>query len=194
MPKSNPDAIIDLEHLKIVASKIPSNSTCFVSPLKRAVQTSNALAKYVDFRELIIDKNLEEQNFGVWEGKKVSAVWDELKKNENQHNFSFICPETRPPNGESFLDQYRRVKSFIENLNVKDYKSLVIIAHAGTIRGFLSYMLELEPNKAISIEIAHLSITVFEILREENKHNKGGKYRLLKVNHQLNEGNQQERR
>ena len=185
VPKYNPDALIDSEHLKILASQIPTDSTCFVSPLKRAIQTSEVLANYADFREVIIDNNLEEQNFGTWEGKKISLVWDELKKSRNQHNFSFFCPETCPPKGESYLDQCERVRSFIEKIKFKDYKALVIIAHAGTIRAFITNMLGLEPDKSISIEIAHLSITTFEILREEDASNKGGHYRLLNVNHQV---------
>ena len=185
VPKYNPDALIDSEQLKILASHIPTESTCFVSPLKRAIQTTEALANYVDFKEVIIDKNLEEQNFGSWEGKKISLVWNELKKSKNQHNFSFICPETCPPNGESFLEQCARVRSFIRKIKFKDYKALVIVSHAGTIRGFITYLLGLEPDKTISIEISHLSITTFEILREENISNKGGSYRLLNVNQQV---------
>ena len=185
VPKYNPDALIDSERLKILASHIPTESTCFVSPLKRAIQTTEALGNYVDFKKVIIDKNLEEQNFGSWGGKKISLVWNELKKSKNQHNFSFICPETCPPNGESFLEQCARVRFFIKKIKFKDYSALVIVAHAGTIRGFITHLLGLEPDKTISIEIAHLSITTFEILREENICNKGGKYRLLNVNQQV---------
>ncbi len=184
VPENNPNALINIECLKALASHIPSHSTCYVSPLKRAVQTATALAKYVDFREVIADKKLKEQNFGIWEGKKIADVWDELRKNRNQHNFSFMCPETCPPNGESFVDQCLRTRSFIEKINFTDHKALVVIAHAGTIRAFLSYMLELEPNKSIGVEISHLSITAFEVLIGENKKNRGGKYRLLCVNQQ----------
>ena len=185
IPKNNPNAIINLDHFKSLASRLPFDSTCYVSPLKRAVQTAKALSKYVNFRELIVEQKLTEQSFGEWEGKKISVVWDELKMFKNQHNFSFICPEICPPRGDSFLDQCKRTSTFIENLNFYDHSSIIIIAHSGTIRAFLSNMLGIDPNKAIGIEISHLSITSLEVIKKYDVLNRGGKYRLLNVNHQI---------
>ena len=50
IPKNNPNAIINLDHFKSLASRLPFDSTCYVSHLKRAVQTAKALSKYVNFR------------------------------------------------------------------------------------------------------------------------------------------------
>ena len=50
---------------------------------------------------------------------------------------------------------------------------------------FLSRILDLDPNKAIGIEISYLSITSIEVLKKDNIRNKGGKYRLLSVNNQF---------
>ena len=185
VPKKDPSAIINLDHFKSLASHIPDNSICYVSPLKRAIQTAHQLSKFINLREIIIEKDLREQNFGDWEGKKISVVWDELKKFKIQHNFSFICPEVCPPNGESFIDQCNRVAKFLNNLNFHDQESLIVIAHSGTIRAFLSLILDVDYNKAISIEISHLSITSIEFLRIENSKNQGGRYRLLNVNNQV---------
>ena len=185
IPKKNPNAVINFEQLKRLAAYIPSDSTCYVSPLKRAKQTAKALSKYVEFRKIIVEKKLIEQNFGEWEGKKISVVWDKLKLFKNQHNFSFICPEICPPKGDSFLDQCKRTSTFINNLNFHDHSSIIIIAHSGTIRAFLSHMLGIDPNKAIGIEISHLSITSLEVIKRCDVLNRGGKYRLLNVNHQI---------
>ena len=103
-----------------------------------------------------------------------------LKK---KHNFSFIYPELIPPKGDSFLDQCKRIGSFMENLNLSKRKSIVIITHSGTIRAFLSYILHIDPNIALSIEISHLSITSLEVMTNGQLENSGGKYRLLNVNH-----------
>ena len=78
-----------------------------------------------------------EQNFGDWAGKKISDVWEELKNNKSQHNFSFICPEICPPNGDSYLDQCNRVSNFIDNFDFHDKKSVVYITHSGTIKAIL---------------------------------------------------------
>ena len=74
---------------------------------------------------------------------------------------------------------------FINNLNFHDHTSLIFISHSGTIRAILSQILDLDPNKAIGIEISYLSITSIEVLKKDNIRNKGGKYRLLSVNNQL---------
>ena len=71
----------------------------------------------------------------------------------------------------------------MENLNLSKRKSIVIITHSGTIRAFLSYILHIDPNIALSIEISHLSITSLEVMTNGQLENSGGKYRLLNVNH-----------
>ena len=185
VPEKNPKAVINSDHLKKLAKHIPNNSLCYVSPLKRAVQTANELSKYINLREIIIAKELREQNFGEWQGKKISLVWEEIKKLKTQHNFSFICPDTCPPKGDSFLDQCKRVSEFVDNINFDNHTSLIFISHSGTIRAFLSHFLNLDPNNAISIEISHLSITSIEVLIKDNLGYKGGKYRLLNVNNQI---------
>ena len=185
VPENNPKAIINSDHLKRLAAYIPDNSLCYVSPLKRAIQTAQELSKYRNFKEIVIEKKLREQNFGEWQGKKISLIWEEIKTFKTKHNFSFLCPENCPPKGESFLDQCKRVSEFINNLNFHDHTSLIFISHSGTIRAFLSQILDLDPNKAIGIEISHLSITSIEVLKKDNIRNKGGKYRLLSVNNQF---------
>ena len=78
-----------------------------------------------------------------------------------------------------------RIPEFVNNLNFHDHTSLIFISHSGTIRAILSQILDLDPNKAIGIEISHLSITSIEVLKKDNVRNKGGKYRLLSVNNQF---------
>ena len=117
IPKNNPSALINLDHIQKLANYIPEASSCYVSPLKRTIQTAKALSKFVNFEDITEAKDLVEQNFGDWAGKRISEVWEELKHNKSQHNFSFICPEICPPNGDSYLDQCKRVANFIDNFN-----------------------------------------------------------------------------
>ena len=80
-PDNDPDAIIDELKIKKLAGHIPEDCLWYVSPLKRTIQTANALSKYVNVKEMKFEKRLKEQNFGDWAGKKISEVWKELKKN-----------------------------------------------------------------------------------------------------------------
>tara|TARA_Y200000002_G_scaffold348534_1_gene324551 strand:+ start:336 stop:950 length:615 start_codon:yes stop_codon:yes gene_type:complete len=181
-PKYNPNAIIKNNQLRMLAALIPNNCIWYVSPLKRAIQTAEALSKFVSYSKMIYEIKLIEQNFGDWSGKKISEVWEVLKKIKTKHNFSFISPEVSPPNGESFKEQCKRVEIWLEKLNVSEGKNIVIISHAGTIRSILSHALKIKPDYAIGIEILHQSLNVLEMIPNNDNKYKGGKFRLIALN------------
>ena len=118
----------------------------------------------------------------IGQEKKISEVWEVLKKIKTKHNFSFISPEVSPPNGESFKEQCKRVEIWLEKLNVSEDKNIVIIAHAGTIRSILSHALKIKPDYAIGIEILHQSLNVLEMIPNNDNKYKGGKFRLIALN------------
>ena len=184
-PKHNPDAVIKNKQLKILATLIPNNCTWYVSPLKRAIQTAEALSKHVTYSKMIRENKLIEQNFGDWSGKKISEVWKILNKNKIRHNFSFISPDFSPPNGESFKEQSERVGVWLKNLNVLEGKSIVIISHAGTIRSILLHALKIKHDYAIGIEILHQSLNILEMVTNKDDKYKGGKFRLIAINKEV---------
>ena len=181
-PEHDPDAVIKKIQLKKLANVIPDNSTWYVSPLKRTIQTAEALSKYISYSQKTEEKNLAEQNFGDWSGKKISDVWDVLKECKTKHNFSFISPDFSPPNGESFKKQSKRVGIWLENLNVLEGKSIVIISHAGTIRSILLHALKIKHDYAIGIEILHQSLNILEMISKDDNKYKGGRFRLIALN------------
>ena len=181
-PKHNPDAVIKNKQLKMLATLIPNNCTWYVSPLKRAIQTAEALSKHVTYSKMILENKLIEQNFGDWSGKKISEVWKILNKNKMRHNFSFISPDFSPPNGESFKQQSKRVGIWLNNLNVLEGKSIVIISHAGTIRSILLHALKIKHDYAIGIEILHQSLNILEMVTNKDNKYKGGRFRLIAIN------------
>ena len=181
-PKHNPDAIIKNNQLKVLATLIPNNCVWYVSPLKRAIQTAEALSKYVRYSKMVRENKLVEQNFGDWSGKKISEVWEILNKSKIKHNFSFISPSQSPPNGESFKKQSKRVGIWLENLNVPEGKSIVIISHAGTIRSILLHALKIKHDYAIGIEILHQSLNILEMISKDDNKYKGGRFRLIALN------------
>ncbi len=181
-PKHNPDAIIKKNQLKMLATFIPNNCVWYVSPLKRAIQTAEALSKYVTYSKMVRENKLVEQNFGDWSGKNISEVWEMLNKSKTKHNFSFISPYDSPPNGESFKKQSKRVGNWLENLNVLESKSIVIISHAGTIRSILLHALKIKHDYAIGIEILHQSLNILEMISKDDNKYKGGRFRLIALN------------
>ena len=184
-PKHNPDAIIKKNQIKMLATLIPNNCVWYVSPLKRAIQTAEALSKFVTNSKIVIENKLIEQNFGDWSGKKISDVWKILKKNHSKHNFSFISPEVSPPNGESYIQQCKRVSHWLKNLSILENENIVVIAHSGTIKAIFSHTLKIKPEFTIGIDINHLSLSIFEVLTKKDSKYKGGRYRLLALNREI---------
>ncbi len=184
-PEHDPDAVIKRIQLKKLANVIPDNSTWYVSPLKRTIQTAEALSKYISYSQKTQEKNLAEQNFGDWSGKKISDVWKILKKNHSKHNFSFISPEVSPPNGESYIQQCKRVSHWLKNLSILENENIVVIAHSGTIKAIFSHTLKIKPEFTIGIDINHLSLSIFEVLTKKDSKYKGGRYRLLALNREI---------
>ena len=181
-PEHNPVAIIKNNKIKMLATLIPNNCVWYVSPLKRAIQTAEALSKFVNYSKMVRENKLIEQNFGDWSGKKISDVWEVLKECKTKHNFSFISPDFSPPNGESFKEQSKRVGIWLKKLNVLEGKSIVIISHAGTIRSILSHALKIKNDYAIGIEIRHQSLNILEMINKNDNRHKGGRFRLLALN------------
>ena len=181
-PENDPNAIFEEKEIKEISKKLPKNSICYVSPLKRTFQTALAISKYVKFKKIIFDEDIKEQNFGDWSGKKISEVWSELKKNKTHHNYSFICPEIIPPKGENFIAQCNRIAVWVEKITSSNCSSIIVITHSGTIKAALSHMLGIEPDKVLGIEISHLSLNIFEVLSKEDDKDRGGRFRLLSLN------------
>ena len=184
-PEHDPDAVIKKIQLKKLANVIPGNSIWYVSPLKRTIQTAEALSKYISYSQKTEEKNLAEQNFGDWSGKKISDVWKILKKNHPKHNFSFISPEVSPPNGESYIQQCKRVSHWLKNLSILENENIVVIAHSGTIKAIFSHTLKIKPEFTIGIDINHLSLSIFEVLTKKDSKYRGGRYRLLALNREI---------
>ena len=181
-PKVNPNAIINHYKLKRLASLIPENCVWYISPLKRTIQTANALSNYVNYSKLIFENKLVEQNFGIWSGKKISEIWKILKKNKEKHNFSFIPPNFIPPNGESFIEQLKRVGVWLKELKYCQGQNVVVISHAGTIRSIIASALNINPDYVIGIEISYQSLSIFEMLVNHDNIYRGGKFRLITLN------------
>lgn len=97
---------------------------CISSPLKRTLETASIVTdnKY----KIITDELLIERNLGEFEGKKYDEYeklkfWD-YKLNNDSYGV------------EPVKDILKRTSSFLNNLKEKNYKTVLIVSHAATIR------------------------------------------------------------
>lgn len=132
----------------------------YTSPLQRCV----TLAEYLSNKTITTSASLMEVNFGDWENK----LWNDIPQQTMQpwmNDFVNIAP----PDGESFIALFSRVKDFIETeLLLKDSKkSIVIVTHAGVIRSFLCYILEVPLSNAFKIPVEFSSVTKVYLNRDK---------------------------
>ncbi len=93
----------------------------YTSPLSRCTRLAQACG-HGDARR---DDRLMELNFGQWE----MQPWENLPGNGSQEWFDDWV-HTPAPGGESFLDQYRRVGAFLDELSEQ---RVLVFAHGGVI-------------------------------------------------------------
>ena len=128
----------------------------YSSPLERAKQTAE-ICNYLD-KEIIFDSNLEEINFGIFEGltfKQISEKYpNEVKKmEEDWKSFNYVT-------GESPKEMFQRAVSFLETL---DYtKNNLIVAHWGIINWIISYFISGNLDSYWKFKIQNASIVIFE--------------------------------
>lgn len=162
-----------------LAKLLPGDAIWFTSPLKRTRQTADAiLAAGAVPRERHEDARLSEQHMGDWHGQELH----ELRKlvPDMRHKFWFTDAETRPSNGESFLDQLDRVSDFLDETNARlSGQTIIAICHGGTIRAAMSHALGLEPDVSLGISAENLSTTRLDYRAGDGK---GGNWRLVFTN------------
>lgn len=155
---------------ELLAKKLPKYldtvDVCFVSPQKRAIQTSeillNEFSKIIKVHKIIIEPLIKEINCGKWEGKLVSDI-------EKEEPYLLNLIRTRVdipyPEGESILDVRERVKKFYKSYlePVKENsKNILIISHGNFLRTFASYILDLAPEFAIKIVLQNTGFSLIE--------------------------------
>ncbi len=109
----------------------------FCSEKKRAKET---LKKIYEGEGVKVDSRLNERNFGIFEGKNYKQLQDSFKLEYD--TWTNDWKEHSIENGESFIEVYNRVKSFMEELKKESVENILICTHGGIIRTIYTYILE----------------------------------------------------
>jgi len=132
----------------------------YTSALIRSQET----AKHLGYTNFIIDKRINEMNFGDFRGQSIDEV--RLKQKlffENERNNYFGI---KYPNGESRNEVIRRTSEFLDEISQKDDKTILCISHGIAIRSALFWVLKYLSNWN-SFWIDNGSLTVFNV--KDNK-------------------------
>ena len=131
---------------------------CFCSPMLRCRSTFEIL----DLNsQCIVDDALKEIDFGTWEGKSFTQVYDEDRETmetwfEQKERFSF-------PSGESIHSFGCRVTRWVEKLRCTSYANVLVVSHAGVIRYAIGRLLNLDQGIADQFEIVEGCLSLVNI-------------------------------
>ncbi|MEM4330780.1 MAG: histidine phosphatase family protein [Candidatus Pacearchaeota archaeon] len=148
-----------IEDAKIVAERLKNKKfhIAFHTSLSRSIDTlKEVLIYHPECKKVICDDRMIERDYGILSGKTHYEVVREygIKKYDSWHRGW----STRPPQGESFKDVEKRVKSFIEDLKriiLKEKANVAISAHGNSIRLFRKIMENLSIKETCSIYIPY---------------------------------------
>lgn len=146
------------EEVKAIRSKTPTDIEHFyTSPLHRCKKVTQQLTS--NYTE---NSRLMELNFGDWENKS----WNELNQTQvTEWMNDFVNNKT--PNGENYVDLHQRTTLFIETLLATNYNKVAIITHAGNIRSFISWTLDLPLENSFRIELDYGAMVSIKINRDK---------------------------
>ena len=111
-----------------IRKAITSNGKPFDAVYRSPLSRCRLLAEACGYDEAIPDDRLLEMNFGEWEMQR----YDDIKDPRLQEWFDDWLNVT-PTGGESFIDQNRRVASFLDDMKNSGKGDVLVFTHAGVM-------------------------------------------------------------
>lgn len=134
----------------------------YSSPLERAVQTADSIAKVLDLKTVIREDFLE-INFGEW----TNLSFKELDSNPRFKQFNSFRSFTRVPGGESMLEAQARMIKGMEKLCAHHAgETVIIVSHSDLIKATIAYYSGIPLDMFQRIEISPASVSIIEIVNE----------------------------
>jgi alpha-ribazole phosphatase len=155
LPESDaPPDLSDPKRVERLRRHLPPRAIWLASEMPRALLTATALTHVRPIR----DPDLNEQDFGEWQGRLHDELW---REGDTEYRQFWTAPAaSEPPGGESFEAMCLRVATAVERLTqVHAGMDIVAVAHAGTIRAALALALGIAPVRALSLVIEPWSLT-----------------------------------
>ncbi|MBQ6919160.1 MAG: histidine phosphatase family protein [Synergistaceae bacterium] len=150
------DGILQAEKLsaRLVAWK---PDIVFTSPLKRAFSTASRIA----VPNLKILPELEEINFGSWEGLSLDSLLSDQTENFLKwRNDPFFNP---PHDGEKWPSIQERLTRAFDIMKSSGHERIIAVSHGGIIRALFCVILGFDPHTIWNLEVSNCSISEIEI-------------------------------
>lgn len=133
----------------------------FSSPLKRAKKTAQIVNENYNL-EIIYSDCLNERNFGIWDDLTHEDIVSRYHEEYDKWIGDWVNYRIR--DGESALESYLRVVEYTRDFIVsRDTGTYVVVAHMGTIRFMLTYLLGMNIEDSWRFRLNNCSISKVEI-------------------------------
>lgn len=167
-----------------LAKNLPRDAVWVTSHLSRTHVTADAIGEAgLTHGERAVESGLGEQDFGDWQGMtydELNDLWRQTEGEEALHKFWYAPAGHTPPNGESFVEVIERVSEVIHRLTeVHRGRDIVAVAHGGVIRAAVALALDLDPERAFSMQTENLSTTRLDHIAGPGL---GGNWRVAFIN------------
>ena len=134
----------------------------YTSPLDRALYTANVIGERVNIKPIVLAE-LQEINFGSWEGQSIAGL-----EREQHENFSKwrADPFFNPPAGAETWEQlYTRLSRAVKTFLDGSYKNIVVVSHGGIMRALYAVFTGLNPHKVWNMDVSNCAISGVEMRR-----------------------------
>ncbi len=130
----------------------PAPDLLLASDLARAASSAAIFAERWDL-PVEIDERLREMDFGDWDGRP----WSEVKEADEAFFRRWMDSwwDRPPPGGESFGDVARRAESWLAEILDRPGRTVVAVAHGGTIRTALGHALGMPLERVFHLRLDH---------------------------------------
>ncbi len=118
----------------------------YSSDLKRARQTAEEIAKYLNV-EPILRQELRERNLGKCCGKSVQWLRENMEHPENTVDDRLFS------DGESRRDAWNRLRPFFEEIIANDEENIIIVSHGDLLSIWNAMFLELPIESYYQVDI-----------------------------------------
>ncbi|MGL5086115.1 MAG: histidine phosphatase family protein [Clostridium sp.] len=144
----------------------------YTSPSGRAYETAEIIRGNRDI-EIIKDNGLQEINMGKWEGLSQEQI--KTRSEENHFNFWNMPSKYKPEEGEDYYKvRDRSFKTITEILEKEKGKTILVVTHTITLKGFLNKLQNKEVDEIVKppfIKQTSLTEIDFEDITKYKIHN-----------------------
>lgn len=169
--------ISNVETRTVVEQQVKLNRSALTiriltSPLQRCRQTAEEIQRVlsdggIKLSEPSVVETLHEIGLGEWEGKRVQEIRERFPEVYEARGRALGTYHT--PGGESFLEAGVRFQKAIEVClpDMEESEILLIVAHAGVIRAYLSLLMGRDLNHLMDIPLPYASVTELEVDQQD---------------------------